>query len=229
MLIHEAAQGSKLHPQDWDGLPQKFTKSNGGNSKTKIELVGGLEHFLFSHILGIIIPIEVHIFQRGSNHQPVKVQRFPFWSYPNFHLSCWVGDPHGHRQTLSTAAPERVTPTTATRHTAGGEGGASTLQSQGLEGKIWVENGGTSCFLMFSWWVLQVLPNDNMNLTWIVSPVAGGFDLHCSQRLKKSNWSILLGSRASNQRCGHGLPWGEGIGRPHSVIYIYIHRYKHIA
>ena len=33
-------------------------------------LVGGLEHFLFSHILGIIIPIDVHIFQRGSNHQP---------------------------------------------------------------------------------------------------------------------------------------------------------------
>ena len=28
-------------------------------------------HFLFSHILGIIIPIDVHIFQRGSNHQPV--------------------------------------------------------------------------------------------------------------------------------------------------------------
>ena len=34
-------------------------------------LVGGLEHFLFSYILGIIIPIDVHIFQRGSNHQPV--------------------------------------------------------------------------------------------------------------------------------------------------------------
>ena len=34
-------------------------------------LVGGLEHFLFSHILGIVIPIDFHIFQRGSNHQPV--------------------------------------------------------------------------------------------------------------------------------------------------------------
>ena len=34
-------------------------------------LVGGLEHFLFSHILGILIPIDFHIFQRGSNHQPV--------------------------------------------------------------------------------------------------------------------------------------------------------------
>ena len=37
----------------------------------KPHLVGGLEHFLFSHIFGIIIPIDVHIFQRGSNHQPV--------------------------------------------------------------------------------------------------------------------------------------------------------------
>ena len=34
-------------------------------------LVGGLEHFSFSHILGIIIPNDFHIFQRGSNHQPV--------------------------------------------------------------------------------------------------------------------------------------------------------------
>ena len=28
-------------------------------------LVGGLEHFLFFHILVIIIPIDFHIFQRG--------------------------------------------------------------------------------------------------------------------------------------------------------------------
>ena len=39
-------------------------------------LVGGLEHFLFSHILGIIIPIDFHIFQRGSNHQPARTM---FW------------------------------------------------------------------------------------------------------------------------------------------------------
>ena len=32
-------------------------------------LVGGLEHFLFFHILKIIIPFDFHIFQRGSNHQ----------------------------------------------------------------------------------------------------------------------------------------------------------------
>ena len=29
-------------------------------------LVGGLEHVLLSHILGIIIPIDFHIFQRGG-------------------------------------------------------------------------------------------------------------------------------------------------------------------
>ena len=29
-------------------------------------LVGGLEDFLFSHILGIIIPIDFHVFQRGG-------------------------------------------------------------------------------------------------------------------------------------------------------------------
>jgi len=30
-------------------------------------LVGGLEHFLFFHILGIIIPTDFHIFQRGRS------------------------------------------------------------------------------------------------------------------------------------------------------------------
>ena len=33
--------------------------------KNIIKLVGGLEHFLFFHILGIIIPTDFHIFQRG--------------------------------------------------------------------------------------------------------------------------------------------------------------------
>ena len=33
---------------------------------SQVLLVGGLEHFLFSHIVGIIIPIDFHIFQRGG-------------------------------------------------------------------------------------------------------------------------------------------------------------------
>ena len=35
-------------------------------SAPAISLVGGLEHFLFSHILRIIIPIDFHILQRGG-------------------------------------------------------------------------------------------------------------------------------------------------------------------
>ena len=38
-------------------------------------LVGGLEYVLFSHILGIIIPTDFHIFQRGANHQPDIIYR----------------------------------------------------------------------------------------------------------------------------------------------------------
>ena len=34
-------------------------------------LICGLEHFVFSYILGIIIPTDFHIFQRCWNHQPV--------------------------------------------------------------------------------------------------------------------------------------------------------------
>ena len=35
------------------------------------QLVGGLKHVLCFHILGIVIPTDFHIFQRGWNHQPV--------------------------------------------------------------------------------------------------------------------------------------------------------------
>ena len=34
---------------------------------SNIFLVGGLEHFIFFQILGIIIPIDFHIFQRGRS------------------------------------------------------------------------------------------------------------------------------------------------------------------
>ena len=39
-------------------------------------LVGGLEHFLFSILYGIILPIDFHIFQRGrytTNQLMVKI------------------------------------------------------------------------------------------------------------------------------------------------------------
>ena len=37
------------------------------NHYTHYRLIGGLEHFLFFHILGIIIPIDFPIFQRGRS------------------------------------------------------------------------------------------------------------------------------------------------------------------
>ena len=43
-----------------------------------INLVGGLEHVLFSHLFGTIIPIDFHIFQRGSHHQPAM----EYWLMP---------------------------------------------------------------------------------------------------------------------------------------------------
>ena len=40
---------------------------------SNVALVGGLEHFSFVHILGVNIPIDFHIFQKGLvNHQPVS-------------------------------------------------------------------------------------------------------------------------------------------------------------
>ena len=50
-------------------------------------------YFLFSHILGIIILINFHIFQRGSNHQP-DIEFPPFFAW--MHLEFWsrIGRPH---------------------------------------------------------------------------------------------------------------------------------------
>ena len=54
--------------------PLGFDRNFAGiKVSSNIGLVGCLEHFLFSHILRIIIPIDFHIFQRGSNHQPEAV------------------------------------------------------------------------------------------------------------------------------------------------------------
>ena len=64
-----------------------------------IYTTGGLDHFLFFHILGIIIPADFHIFQRGWNHQPDNIP---------FTLSLyWRRSPHDlpgflHHFTLAT-------------------------------------------------------------------------------------------------------------------------------
>jgi hypothetical protein len=50
-----------------------FDFSKGLFSYPIVILVGGLDHFLFFHILGTIIPTDELIFFRGmaKNHQPV--------------------------------------------------------------------------------------------------------------------------------------------------------------
>ena len=45
------------------------------NPKIQI-LIGGLEHLLFSHILGIIIPIDYYIFQMGRAQPPSRFRSF---------------------------------------------------------------------------------------------------------------------------------------------------------
>ena len=65
-----------------DGFLQMLHCSNPDQIFPHHSLVGGLEHFLFSHIFGIIIPTDFHIFQRGSNHQPVQIpgrKKEAFW------------------------------------------------------------------------------------------------------------------------------------------------------
>ena len=70
------------------------SKLMGKKSLTHLRslLVGGLEHFLCFYILGIIIPTDEHIFQRGSNHQPDKLTYDSWWiwffSNPD-HQSWW--------------------------------------------------------------------------------------------------------------------------------------------
>ena len=58
-IIHGTCQLWKLHAiiSSFSAAPVVVT-----NIAT---LIRGLEHFLFSHMLGMIIPIDFHIFQRG--------------------------------------------------------------------------------------------------------------------------------------------------------------------
>jgi hypothetical protein len=57
-------------------------------------LVGGLEHFLFSIIYGIIIPTDFHIFQRGGSttNQTSSQYLSDFWAIFPGHDREAVGD-----------------------------------------------------------------------------------------------------------------------------------------
>ena len=58
---------------EFDGWRKDNKHSRRGKAPTAADtwLVGGLEHFLLSHILGMSSSQLTNICQRGSNHQPV--------------------------------------------------------------------------------------------------------------------------------------------------------------
>ena len=53
--------------------------SNGRfySGTSHIILVGGFKHFSFFHMLGIIIPIDFHFFQRGRAQPPTRYIDYP--------------------------------------------------------------------------------------------------------------------------------------------------------
>ena len=65
-----AMHTSLLLAPSWT-FPKRLSQDNADTpglfKLTFLLLVGGLEHFLFSHILVIIIPFDFHIFQRGGS------------------------------------------------------------------------------------------------------------------------------------------------------------------
>ena len=48
-----------------DGSDEQYDHENSEKPVLYQDLVGGLEHVLFFDILGLIIPSDFHIFQRG--------------------------------------------------------------------------------------------------------------------------------------------------------------------
>ena len=60
-------------------------------------LVGGLEHVLFSHISGVFIPTDFHIFQRGrstTNQDKLMVTLIMFIGKMMISTSGWNGGPN---------------------------------------------------------------------------------------------------------------------------------------
>ena len=62
--------GQNINQKAVANVGQEFSNLNDDFCMNKKLLVGGLEHFLFSHILGIPSSQLTNLFQRGSNHQP---------------------------------------------------------------------------------------------------------------------------------------------------------------
>ena len=95
-LVNWSWMGGRKHPRismSSEGTWYIFHKPSGNVTALRFQLwpensvsahwiqllilVGGLEHFLFSHILGIIIPIDFHIFQRVQTTNQYLVAPLP--------------------------------------------------------------------------------------------------------------------------------------------------------
>ena len=64
-----------------------FKPTDHPSPGTAFWLVGGLEHFWFFHILGIILPFDFHIFQRGRAQPPTS------WNKSTFNVQCACSHP----------------------------------------------------------------------------------------------------------------------------------------
>ena len=62
--------GQKIKAVHFEGLKKSHSEVYGGD--TALYLVGGLEHFSFSRILGIVIPIDELIFFRRVGQPPAR-------------------------------------------------------------------------------------------------------------------------------------------------------------
>ena len=76
-IQHSYGQSPRIYEIIYDDLVifHDFVGNCQGEYQTSRQMTGWWFgcHFLFSHRLGIIIPIDFHIFQRGSNQQPDEV------------------------------------------------------------------------------------------------------------------------------------------------------------
>lgn len=116
-------------------------------------------------------------------------------------------------QTLSTAAPERVTTTTATRRANARAGGGSTLKGRGLERKdgwthwkIILVDGSCRSDLMVNLWKMWL----ELFQLWLVRPTDPYWELKPSQQQE----AVDMGP---NLRTYLGKAW-EG----YILVYIYI-------
>ena len=98
-----------------------FVRVNFGTLKTYVELIdtlsgwwfGTMDFYDFPFQLGRIIPTDFHIFQRGSNHQPVNIELaqvilFSSWFPVENHVLRRTADPGCVRRWVGTWTPSRT-------------------------------------------------------------------------------------------------------------------------